>query len=80
MNNRHKPLHDLEDRGGGLPGAKPKEGHAKMNEALRGAKQESLGVEKAGLTSLGEKSLGDQLRERQKQARLAALEAHRKNQ
>ena len=80
MDSRHKPLHDWEDKGGGVPGKKSKEGHGKMNEALRKAAQPKLDTGKAGLGSLSEKSVGDEYREKQKQARLAALEEHRRRQ
>ena len=76
MHNRHKPLHDLEDRGGGVPGKKPKEGHAKMNEALRKGAPPTLDLGKAGM-SLGDKSPGDVLREQRKQRQLEALEKRR---
>lgn len=79
MKNRHQPLHDLEDRGGGVPGEKAKEGHAKMNEKLRKSAQPSADAKLTGL-SLGEKSPGDVLREQRKQQQLQRFEQHRKKQ
>ena len=76
MNNRHKPLHDLEDRGGGVPGKKASEGSKKMNDALRKAARPTFETDKA-VSTLGDKSPGDKLREARKQQQLEALEKHR---
>jgi hypothetical protein len=80
--NEPKKRYPYDNLGGGeLGGEKAPAGRKELNDALRKANPRgTVETKKAGMASLSEKSVGDEYRERQKQARLAALEEHRRRQ
>jgi hypothetical protein len=75
MENRNKPLHDVERR-------EADGKHKTMNDGLRArsgthSEEATADLQRAGL-SLGGESLGDKLRRHRKEQRMAAIDAHQR--